>query len=64
MFVNWIEFHRWNGSGFELVWRDDFNSFDSNRWGKADWTFTENRADFSPNNVVVKNGYPRFGHDP
>ena len=54
MFVNWIEFHRWNGSGFELAWRDDFNSFDSNRWGKADWTFTENRADFSPNNVVVK----------
>ena len=37
-------------------WRDDFNSFDSVRWGKADWTFDGNRVDFSPSNVNVRNG--------
>ena len=59
MFVNWVEFHTWNGNDFELKWRDDFDgqALDSNRWGTADWTFAENRADFSPSNVVVKNGY-------
>ncbi|HEY7772939.1 MAG TPA: family 16 glycosylhydrolase [Marinagarivorans sp.] len=57
MFVNWVEFYSWNGSGFDLKWRDDFDSFNTSRWGTADWTFAENRADFSPANVVVKNGY-------
>jgi hypothetical protein len=32
MFVNWVEFYSWNGAGFNLAWRDDFNSFDSSRW--------------------------------
>jgi hypothetical protein len=57
MYVNWMEFHRWNGSDFELAWRDDFDSLDSSRWGKADWTFDENLADFSPSNAVARNGY-------
>ena len=57
MYVNWVEFHSWNGSGFNLQWRDDFNSFDSNRWTKANHTFGENRADFVPANATVKNGY-------
>ncbi len=56
MFVNWVEFHRWTGSGFERVWRDDFNSL-SGRWVKATHTFNENNADFVPHNVNVKNGY-------
>lgn len=57
-FVNYIEYKPWNSStnSFGTGWRDDFNSFDSNRWSKANWTFNENRADFDPNNVVVKNG--------
>lgn len=37
-------------------WRDDFNAFDTSRWGKADWTFDGNRVDFSPANVTVRNG--------
>lgn len=57
MYVNWVEYYNWNGDGFELAWRDDFDYFDSNRWGKADWTFAENRADFAPENAVVSNGY-------
>src|SRR5688572_17535372 len=30
MFVNWVEYYSWNGSGFSASpsWRDDFNSFD------------------------------------
>ena len=57
-FVNYIEYKPWNAStnSFGTGWRDDFNSFDTNRWNKANWTFGENLADFDPNNVVVKNG--------
>lgn len=57
MYVNWIEYYRWTGNGFELDWRDDFDTFSSERWGKASWTFDENRADFSPLNAEAKDGY-------
>lgn len=57
MFVNWVEYHSWNGNGFTLKWRDNFDSFNSNRWGKANHTFAENQADFIPQNANVKNGY-------
>lgn len=57
MFVNWLEYHRWTEDGFELAWRDDFDTFNASRWNTANWTFAENRADFSPENVTVKNGY-------
>src|SRR5690606_13709396 len=43
-------------NSFGVGWRDDFHSFDSNRWSKANWTFGENLADFDPANVVVRNG--------
>ena len=59
-FVNYIEYRPYNTSTSSFTttgsWRDDFNSFDVNRWSKANWTFGENYADFEPNNVVVKNG--------
>lgn len=57
MFINWVEYHSWNNGRFELEWRDDFDYLDAGRWGTADWTFDENRADFAPANVVVRNGY-------
>ncbi len=57
MYVNWVEFYSWSNGNFKLEWRDDFDYFDQGRWGLADWTFAENRADFSPKNVVVKDGY-------
>jgi endo-1,3-1,4-beta-glycanase ExoK len=58
-FVNYFEYKPYIAStnSFGTGWRDDFNSFDTARWGKANWTFAENYADFDPNNVVVKNGY-------
>ena len=57
-YVNWIKYYAWNGSGFASspTWVDNFNSFDTNRWTKANFTFAENQADFVPANVVVKNG--------
>ncbi len=57
-FINYMEYYAYNTNtkNFTLSWRDDFNSFDTNRWGKADWTFDGNYVDFDPANVVVKNG--------
>lgn len=57
-FVNYVEYKSYNAAtnSFVSAWRDDFNSFDTARWGTANWTFAENYADFSPANVVVKSG--------
>ncbi|WP_437283889.1 family 16 glycosylhydrolase [Sorangium sp. So ce406] len=55
-FVNWIKYYRYNNGAFELDWQDNFDSLDSARWGKADWTFDGNRVDFDPQNVTVKDG--------
>ncbi|WP_437292523.1 family 16 glycosylhydrolase [Sorangium sp. So ce426] len=55
-FVNWIKYYRYNNGNFELAWQDDFNTLDSARWSKADWTFDGNRVDFDPQNVTVKDG--------
>jgi beta-glucanase (GH16 family) len=41
---------------FTLRWRDDFDSFDDERWVKATHTFDENAAHFVPDNVVVEDG--------
>ncbi len=57
-FVNYMEYYAYNTStkSFTFSWRDDFNSFDTNRWSKADWTFDGNYVDFDPANVVIQNG--------
>jgi endo-1,3-1,4-beta-glycanase ExoK len=57
-FVDYLDYKAYNATSktFEGGWRDDFTSFDSARWGKADWTFDGNRVDFVPENVVIKNG--------
>jgi endo-1,3-1,4-beta-glycanase ExoK len=57
-FINYIDYQAYNPTTktFEGGWRDDFNSFDSSRWGKANWSFDTNRVDFAPENVVVKDG--------
>lgn len=57
-FVNYIEYKAYNATTktFEGGWRDDFNTFNELRWGKANWTFDTNRVDFAPENVVVKDG--------
>ncbi len=55
-FVSWIEYYRYEKGAFVLDWRDDFNTFDTARWGKANWTFDGNRVDFEPENASVKDG--------
>lgn len=59
MFVNWIKFYEWNGTSFSETptFEDDFNSFDTNTWTKANHTFNENMSDFIPENVTTKDGY-------
>jgi hypothetical protein len=62
-YVNWIRYSKYtpgtgeNGTDFTSDWTDDFNTFNTTRWSKANWTFNENLVDFDPNNVVVKDGY-------
>lgn len=57
-FVNYIDYKAYNSATkvFEGGWRDDFNSFDTSRWSKANWSFDSNRVDFLPDNALVKDG--------
>lgn len=58
-FVDYIAYARYDADSKSFIadWRDDFNSFDTSRWGKANWTFDSNRVDFAPENALVKDGY-------
>lgn len=57
-YVNYIDYKAYNITTkvFESGWRDDFDTFDTTRWSKANWSFDTNRVDFIPDNVVVKDG--------
>lgn len=57
-FVNYIEYKPYDpvsknfvGGGF----KDEFNGFDTARWGVGNYTFGDNMADFEPLNVTTKN---------
>lgn len=62
-FINWIEYSAYtpgegdDGGDFTKEWRDNFNAFDYQRWNKANWTFDGNLVKFTPDNVIVKDGY-------
>lgn len=43
-------------ASFQLLWQDDFDTFDGARWEKRDHTFAENAAVFAADNVVVEGG--------
>lgn len=57
-FINYFEYYTYDTTtqAFTLLWRDDFDSLNTIRWGLANWTFAENRADFAPENAVIKDG--------
>lgn len=61
--VNWMRYSAYtpgagpSGSNFTQSWLDDFNSFNSTRWDKGDWTFETNQAQLQKTNIVVKDGY-------
>ena len=57
MYVNWMEYHRWNGDFFELEWRDDFDFLNAERWLSLNHTFERNLAQFTHRNVAAINGY-------
>lgn len=61
-FINWVKVYTYtpgagdNESDFTLLWTDDFETFNANRWHTADWTFAENRVDFIPENITIQEG--------
>jgi beta-glucanase (GH16 family) len=55
--IDWIEFYQYKpNNSFTLKWRDDFNDFDNNRWGKGNWGFPSNMVTFTPENIQVIDG--------
>jgi hypothetical protein len=61
-FINWVKAYKYtpgqgpNGSDFTLEWSDNFENFNSSRWGKGDWTFDGNRVDLTDKNIYSRNG--------
>lgn len=58
-YVDWLQYYSYNpGSDttFQLEWTDNFDSFDTQRWSKANWTFEGNLVDFAPGNVTIEDG--------
>jgi len=43
-------------NNFSFQWKDEFDSWDQDRWEKASHTFGGNRCDFLPDNVVFDDG--------
>ena len=64
-YYDWVKYYLWvDGTGnagtnndFILLWEDNFDSWDTNRWGKATHTWDGNNADFIHDNVVFMSGY-------
>lgn len=42
---------------FTPEWKDDFDTWDTNRWEKASHTWYGNNVDFTPSNAVIKYGH-------
>ncbi|MCQ2096426.1 MAG: family 16 glycosylhydrolase [Fibrobacter sp.] len=61
-FINWVKRYKYtpgqgpDGSDFTLDWTDNFDTFDSQRWSKGDWSFDGNRVDLTKNNIYSKEG--------
>ncbi|MDR1760638.1 MAG: family 16 glycosylhydrolase [Fibrobacter sp.] len=61
-FINWVKVYDYtpgageNGSDFTLRWADEFDSFETARWNKGNWTFDGNSAYLTPQNINVQNG--------
>ncbi|MCL4551291.1 MAG: family 16 glycosylhydrolase [Bacteroidetes bacterium] len=63
-FYDWVAYYKYTpGTGnygtannFTFDWRDDFNSWDTNRWDKASHTWDSNGCDFVYDNAVFNNG--------
>ena len=64
-YYDWAKYYLWvDGTGnagtnnnFILLWEDNFDSWDTNRWEKATHTWDGNNSDFIHDNVVFMSGY-------
>jgi len=59
VYYDYVETYTYNNDtkGFDFHWRDDFNTFDSNRWHKSDnTTFDSNSTTFRSSQAYVLNG--------
>lgn len=57
--VDWFKYSSYVPAAtdsFKLEWTDNFDTFNTQRWAKANWTFDSNLADFSTDNAYTKDG--------
>lgn len=55
LYLDWMEYYKFHGE-YNLVWHDDFNEFDPDRWDVANWTTDCEDAKYNPGNVSLKDG--------
>jgi len=55
-YIDWIEYYSYDLGVFNFEWRDDFDTFDWQRWSKAQWTFECNEVIFVPQNANIVDG--------
>ena len=63
-YYDWVAYYKYTpdsgnagtDNNFTLDWRDEFDSWDQDRWEKASHTWGGNRVTFTPNNAVIKDG--------
>jgi hypothetical protein len=55
-YIDWIEYSRYENGNFVPEWRDDFDTFDTGRWSKGNWTFDCNQVNFTPDNAYIDSG--------
>jgi len=62
-YVNWVKVYSYtpgvgpDGSDFTLKWADDFDTWNTNNWWTANWTFEFAVNDYVSQNAGVRNGY-------
>ena len=64
-YYDWVKYYAYvQGTGnagtdnnFIMLWEDDFDDWDTDRWQKATHTFDNNNVDFIEENVVFYDGY-------
>ncbi len=55
--VSYYRYTPEQGQRFTLEWRDDFSSWNTDRWAKATHTWDGNNSNFIPENAVFQDGY-------
>lgn len=55
---DYVEAYSWDSTdGYNLLWRDDFDTIDTSRWFVSDgWTFDQNSSTFITSNVYTEDG--------